>query len=68
MKHHFRTECPRCGKIDEITLEGHTAAPEFKCGDCLWNDTEVVALKVTPLRGPSRYELAFEAAGERGEA
>ena len=58
MKHHFKTECPRCGKVDETTCEGHDKVPELKCGDCLFNDTEVVALKVTPLRGLSRYELA----------
>ena len=46
---------------------GHDKVPELKCGDCLFNDTEVVALKVTPLRGLSRYELAFKAAYHHGE-
>jgi hypothetical protein len=22
VKHHFKTECPRCGKVDEMTCEG----------------------------------------------
>ena len=65
MKHHFKTECPRCGKVDEMTCEGHADPPKLKCGDCLWNDTEIVGLKVTPLIGLSRYELAVEAARER---
>jgi hypothetical protein len=67
IKHYFRTECPRCGKIDETCCEGHADVPELKCGDCLFNDVEVVALKVTPLRGLSRYELAFKAAYHHGE-
>ena len=62
-KHHFSTECPRCGKVDELTCEGHADPPGVKCGDCLFNDVEVVALKVTPLRGLTRYEKAWRQAG-----
>jgi hypothetical protein len=58
----FNTECPRCGKTDEMVCEGHNKVPELKCGDCLFNDVEVVTLKVTPLRGPTRYELAMKGA------
>lgn len=53
IKHYFTTQCPRCGNRDEICCEGHDAPPLLKCGECLWNDTEVVALKVTPLRRES---------------
>jgi hypothetical protein len=62
MKRHFQTECPRCGKIDEMTMVDCTEAPVVNCGDCLFNDIEVVALKVIPLHGLSRDELAMAAA------
>jgi hypothetical protein len=69
MKHYFRTECPRCGKIDEISCEGHANPPALKCGDCLFNDVEIVKLMVTPLRrGLARNELAMKGAYVRGEA
>ena len=62
-KHYFKTECPRCGKIDETCCEGHTDPPEIKCGECLFNDIEVVALKITPLRRElARNELAMKGA------
>jgi len=65
-KHYFKTECPRCGKIDEICCEGHTNPPTIKCGECLMNDVEVVALKITPLRRekerdkPAAWARVFE--------
>jgi hypothetical protein len=62
MKRHFQTECPRCGKIDEMTMVDCTEAPVVNCGRCLFDDVEVVALKVTPLHGLSRDELAMAAA------
>jgi hypothetical protein len=63
IKHYFRTQCPRCGKVDEMTCEGHADPPKLSCGDCLFNDCEVVALTATPLRGLTRYELAWRRAG-----
>jgi hypothetical protein len=63
LKHRYKTECPRCGKLDEMVLEGrHDATvPRVNCGDCLFNNTEVVALRVTPLHGLTKYELKMNA-------
>ena len=66
-KHYFKTECPRCGKVDEICCEGHDAPPAIKCGACLINDVEIVALKLTPLRRElARNELAMTGVYVRG--
>jgi hypothetical protein len=66
-KHYFKTECPRCGKTDEICCEGHAEPPELKCGDCLMNDVEVVTLTVTPLHEElARNELAMKGVYQRG--
>jgi hypothetical protein len=62
-KHYFTTQCPRCGKTDEICCEGHADPPALNCGDCLMNDVELVALTVTPLRRElARNELAMTGA------
>jgi hypothetical protein len=60
----FKTECPRCGKTDEMVLEGRhdNTVPTVSCGDCLFNDVEMVVLKVTPLEGFTRYELKMKGA------
>jgi hypothetical protein len=69
IKHYFRTKCPRCGKIDETCCEGHADPPVLKCGECLFNDVEIVALKVTPLRPElARNELAMKGAYARRTA
>jgi hypothetical protein len=54
----FTTYCPRCGKTDEVVATGPETfgPPVLKCGDCLFNDTEVVGLELRPLRRLTKHE------------
>ena len=54
MTYTFELKCPRCGKQEQIICAGaNQEVPHLKCGDCLWNDTEIVefgivSVEVTP--------------------
>jgi len=43
----FELKCPRCGKQEQIVCAGKDQeVPHLNCGDCLWNDTEIVELDI----------------------
>ena len=40
-------QCPRCGQQERIICAGKgQEVPHINCGECLWNDTEIVELAI----------------------
>ena len=51
MKYNFELKCPRCNKDSTMTLtkvakDNVAEYPRVNCGDCLYNDIEVVELTI----------------------
>jgi hypothetical protein len=44
-RYRFELVCPRCGNSSELNAE-IPAPPDVKCGECLFNDVEIVAMNV----------------------
>jgi hypothetical protein len=50
MTYIFELACPRCGKKERIICAGaDQECPHVNCGDCLWNDVEIVELKIISI-------------------
>ena len=50
MTYVFELKCPRCGKQEQIICTGSgQEVPHVNCGDCLWNDVEVVELTIAQV-------------------
>lgn len=57
MRYLFQLSCPRCKRQSDIACDTQTA-PEVNCGECLFNDVEIVRLTVlrsTPI-AEARHE------------
>ena len=47
MTYTFELQCPRCGQQERIICAGKgQEVPHINCGECLWNDTEIVELAI----------------------
>ncbi len=46
MTYRFTMVCPKCCGTAVVDSESRVPTPTLKCGNCLWDDTEVVAMKV----------------------
>ena len=49
MRYVFELKCPRCKRDSEITFTKHEPLPVVNCGECLFNDVEVVELTVVRI-------------------
>lgn len=49
MKYRFHLVCPRCNKTSETVSDKRVPSPKVNCGDCLFDDTEIVEFKVVKV-------------------
>jgi hypothetical protein len=49
MNYRFHVVCPRCHKTSDTVRDKRVPDPEVKCGDCLMDHVEVVAMKVVAV-------------------
>lgn len=45
----WKTKCPRCGGTSKVNLNPVDNPPVVKCGECLFNDQEIVDLICTQV-------------------
>jgi len=64
MTYRLHFACPRCNKQSETTQRHSWPLPDIKCGDCLMDDIEIVAMKCV---GVQRLYGTNPGAANRGE-
>jgi transcription elongation factor Elf1 len=60
----FKTECPRCNKIDEVVVDNPN--PQVHCGDCLMEHVELVRMICTPLDAPAYIAVVGQRDADEG--
>lgn len=46
----FVMVCPKCNKTSEFVCDKIVPTPDVKCGDCLMDHVEIVAMKVASVK------------------
>mgnify|MGYP000199119522 CR=1 FL=1 len=49
MSYRFHLACPDCNRTTDLVREERVPAPDVKCGECLMDQIEVVAIKVVKI-------------------
>lgn len=45
----FHVVCSKCKKTSEVTQDHKVPEPKVSCGDCLWNNVEIVPMIVVKI-------------------